>query len=383
TRKVTMALHMLQAATNGFQHVVDVYGFNYKPFEYGIFHTNNPDIPVIGSETASCVSSRGEYFFPVSEDKRQGRADFQVTSYDLAAPSWAMAPDAEFKGQDENPCVAGEFVWTGFDYLGEPTPFARDTANHLIFTDPNVQAKWDAVLASGGKITVPSRSSYFVILDLCGFPKDRFYLYQARWRPDFPMAHIAPQNWNWPDRVGKVTPVEVYTSGDSAELFLNGKSLGVRKKGPLEYRLWWKDVVYEPGTLKVVATKNGKKWATDIVKTTGPATKLALKADRNSIRADGRDLSYVTLTVEDKHGLMAPRAMNKIRFTVKGPGEIVATGNGDAASHASFQSTEPNAFNGLCLAIVRAKAGQAGKITLEAESDGLKSASVVIRGTDR
>jgi len=383
TRKVTMAMHIVAASTNGFQHVVDVFGFNYKPTDYAAFKTNNPDVPLIGSETSSCVSSRGEYFFPVSEDKRLGRADFQVTSFDLAAPSWAMAPDVEFKGQDENPFVAGEFVWTGFDYLGEPTPFDRDTTNHLIFTDPKVQAKWDAVLASGGKITVPSRSSYFGILDLCGFPKDRFYLYQAHWRPDFPMAHIAPQNWNWPDRVGKVTPVEVYTSGDSAELFLNGKSLGVQKKGPFEYRLWWKGVVYEPGTLKVVAMKNGKKWATEVVKTTGPAAKLALKADRDSIRADGRDLSFVTVAVQDKDGLMAPRAMNRIRLSIQGPGEIVATGNGDAASHASFQSTEPNAFNGLCLVIVRAKAGEAGKITLEAESDGLESASLVIRGTNR
>lgn len=383
TRPVTSACNTLEAGTNGFENILDVFGFNYKPTHYTAFRKNNPDKPVIGSETASCISSRGEYFFPVSEDKRKGHVDFQVNSYDLAAPPWATIPDAEFKGQDENPFVGGEFVWTGFDYIGEPTPYSNDTKERLQFSSPEVQAKWDKVLQDGGKITVPSRSSYFGILDLCGFKKDRFYLYQARWRSELPMAHIVPQNWNWPDRVGQVTPVEVYTSGDSAELFLNGKSLGVQKKGQFEYRLWWKDVVYEPGTLKVVATKNGKKWATDIVKTTGPAAKLVLSADRSSISADGKDLSFVTLAVEDSHGLIAPRAMNNIHFTVKGPGEIIATGNGDGASQASFQSLQPNAYNGLCLAIVRAKRGEPGKIMIEAESDGLRSAHVTIHSSGR
>jgi beta-galactosidase len=383
TRPVTMALHTVNASTNGFQNVVDVFGYNYKPTEYGAFRTNNPDLPLVGSETSSCVSSRGEYFFPVVDDKKQGRVNYQVTSYDTAAPTWAYVPDLEFKGQDQNPFVAGEFVWTGFDYLGEPTPYDRDSTNRLLFTSPAVQAKWDEVLKNGGKIEVPSRLSYFGIFDLCGFEKDRVYLYQARWRADFPMAHLVPQNWNWPDRIGKITPVQVYTSGDSAELFLNGKSLGVKKKGPFEYRLRWSDVVYEPGTLKVVARKNGKKWSTDVVKTTGSASKLVLKADRAAIRADGNDLSFVTLAVEDSKGLMVPNAMNKIRFSVQGPGEIVATGNGDAISHVSFQSKELNVFNGLCLAIVRAKAGETGKITLEAQAEGLKSTTLVIRSSDR
>jgi beta-galactosidase len=383
TRPVTMALHTIESSTNGFQNVVDVFGYNYKPTEYAAFRTNNPNLPLIGSETTSCVSSRGEYFFPVSNDRKSGRADFQTSSYDVAAPSWAYMPDVEFKGQDQNPFVAGEFVWTGFDYLGEPTPYDNDTTNRLIFTDPAVQTKWDDVLKNGGKIKVPSRSSYFGIFDLCGFKKDRAYLYQSRWQPDVPMAHIVPQNWNWPERVGKITPVQIYTSGDSAELFLNGKSLGVKRKGPFEYRLRWDDVICAPGTLKVLASKNGKKWAADVVKTTGPAVKLALKADRNSIRADGNDLSFVTVTVEDKNGLMEPRAMNKIHLSIKGPGEIVATGNGDATSHASFQSTEPNAFNGLCLAIIRANPGEAGKIILEAKSEGLTRATITIRSANR
>jgi beta-galactosidase len=383
TRPVTMALHTVESSTNGFQNVLDVFGYNYKPTEYAAFRTNNPNLPLIGSETTSCVSSRGEYFFPVSNDRKSGRADFQTSSYDVAAPSWAYMPDVEFKAQDQNPFVAGEFVWTGFDYLGEPTPYDSDTTNHLIFTDPTIQMKWDEVLKNGGKIEVPSRSSYFGIFDLCGFKKDRAYLYQSRWQPDFPMAHIVPQNWNWPDRVGKITPVQIYTSGDSAELFLNGKSLGMKRKGPFEYRLRWDNVIYEPGTLKVIAARNGKKWAADIVKTTGPTAKLALKADHAVIRADGKDLSFVTITVEDKAGLMAPRALNKIRLSIKGPGEIVATGNGDATSHASFQSTEPTAFNGLCLAIIRAKPGESGKISLVADSEGLTSASITIRASNQ
>jgi beta-galactosidase len=180
TRPVTMALHTVESSTNGFQNVVDVFGYNYKPTEYAAFRMNNPNLPLIGSETTSCVSSRGEYFFPVSNDKKSGRADFQTSSYDVAAPSWAYMPDVEFKGQDQNPFVAGEFVWTGFDYLGEPTPYDHDSTNRLLFTDPAVQAHWDEVLKNGGKIDVPSRSSYFGIFDLCGFKKDRAYLYQSR-----------------------------------------------------------------------------------------------------------------------------------------------------------------------------------------------------------
>jgi beta-galactosidase len=383
TRPVTMALHTVASSTNGFQKVVDVFGFNYKPFGYAEFRANNPSVPLLGSETASCVSSRGEYFFPVSDNKKLGRANFQVTSYDVAAPPWGYPPDEEFKAQDQNPSVAGEFVWTGFDYLGEPTPYDHDTTNRLLFTDPAVQARWDALLKAGKKIAVPSRSSYFGIFDLCGFKKDRFYLYQSYWRPDFPMAHIVPQNWNWPERLGKVTPVEVYTSGDAAELFLNGRSLGRKQKGPYEYRLRWDDVVYEPGTLKIVAYEHNKRWATDVVKTTGPAARLSLQADRPKVHMDGGDLSFVTLTVEDKNGLLVPGANNPVRFTIKGPGEIVATGNGDSTSHISFRSTERDAFNGHCLVIIRTKPDEPGKITLQAESDGLTSASLIIPSPSR
>ena len=377
TRPTTAACSDVRAAFNGFQKSLDVFGYNYKPTGYGRAHDANPGLPIFGSETASCVSSRGEYFFPVSTNKNDGKADFQMSSYDLYAPPWATPPDWEFKGQDEFPFVAGEFVWTGFDYLGEPTPYNGDMSNLLNYTDPAEKARAEKELKEIGKIRVPSRSSYFGIIDLAGFPKDRYYLYQARWRPDLPMAHILP-HWNWPDRIGQITPVHVYTSGDSAELFLNGKSLGLKTKGQYEYRLHWDDVVYQPGELKVVAYKNGKKWATDVVKTTGPAARIKLQADHNTIKADGQDLSFITVTIADKDGLLVPRSKNRVHFDISGPGEIVATDNGDATSFESFQSHECNAFNGLCLVIVRAKAGESGKITLQASSEGLAAAEIPI-----
>ena len=377
TRPTTAACSDGRAAFNGFQKNLDVFGYNYKPTEYGRAHEANPGLPIFGSETASCISSRGEYFFPVSTNKDEGKADFQMSSYDLYAPPWATPPDWEFKGQDAFPYVAGEFVWTGFDYLGEPTPYNGDMSNLLNFTDPAEKARMQKELEALGRIKVPSRSSYFGIIDLAGFPKDRYYLYQARWRPDFPMAHILP-HWNWPDRVGQITPVHVYTSGDSVELFLNGKSLRLKKKGPYEYRLHWDDVVYQPGELKAVAYKNGKAWATDVMKTTGPAAKLKLQADRNTIKADGQDLSFVTVTVADLDGLLVPRSHNQIHFDINGPGEIVATDNGDATSFESFQSHERKAYNGLCLVIVRAKAGESGNIMLRAASEGLATAEIPI-----
>jgi beta-galactosidase len=378
TRLVTVGCNNAAAGYNGFQKTLDVFGYNYKPHEYGKFRAANPTLPLLGSETASCISSRGEYFFPVSDNKAQGQADFQMSSYDLYAPRWATTPDAEFRGQDEFPFVAGEFVWTGFDYLGEPTPYNSDLSNLLNYTDPAEKARAEKELKEIGKIRVPSRSSYFGIVDLAGFKKDRFFIYQARWRPDLKMAHILP-HWNWPGREGQVTPAHVYTSGDEAELFLNGKSLGRKKKAQFAYRLRWDDVVYQPGELEVVAYKNGKKWATETVKTTGAPSKLAMEPDRDKILADGKDLSFITLTVADKSGSLVPRSKNRIRFEIEGPGEIIATDNGDATSFELFQSQERNAFNGLALVIVRSKAGQAGSIKITAQSEGLKPASVSIK----
>jgi beta-galactosidase len=377
TRPVTAGANNINAAFNGFQKTIDVYGYNYKPTEYGKFRQSNPSIPLYASETASTVSTRGEYFFPVVADKAQGRFDFQMSSYDLYAPRWAWPPDVEFKGLDEFPFTAGEFVWTGFDYLGEPTPYDRDSTTALNFTDATRQERMTKELKELGRITVPSRSSYFGIVDLAGFKKDRFYIYQARWRPELPMAHILP-HWNWPERIGQVTPVHVYTSGDEAELFLNGRSLGRRKRAQFEYRLRWDEVKYEPGELRVVAYKNGRVWAEDKMKTSGAAAKLTLKADHARIKADGQDLSFVTVMVSDREGSLVPRSNNRIEFTVIGPGDILAVDNGDPTNLESFQSPGRNAFNGLCLVVIRSRRGTAGPIKLRAQSPGLAASEISI-----
>ena len=377
TRPVATGNNHVGAGYNGFEKTVDIFGYNYKPGEYAKFHEKNPQIPLFGSETASTISSRGEYFFPFTENPDANHTDFQISSYDLSHPGWSQTPDQEFAGQDKNPFVAGEFVWTGFDYLGEPTPYNADVTNLLNYSDPAERARAAQELERLGRIKTPSRSSYFGIIDLAGFPKDRFYIYQARWRPDLPMAHILP-HWNWPERVGQITPVHVYTSGDEAELFLNGQSLGRRKKGEYEYRLRWDEVEYQPGELRVVAYKNGKAWAQDTVKTTGESSKIALEADRATIANDGDDLSFVTVKITDANGLMVPRASNEIQFSLEGAGEIVATDNGNAIDLAAFSSHSRRAYNGLALVIVRAKRGQSGKMILRAKAAGLAAGEVVI-----
>jgi beta-galactosidase len=377
TRPVTGGHNSGNAGINGYQKGFDVFGYNYRTNMYAKYRETNPALPLIASETSSAVSSRGEYFFPVVDARDGGRSDFQVSSYDLYSPRWGVSPDEQFKALEESPWIAGEFVWTGFDYLGEPTPYNSDSTNLLNFSDAADQKKMQAELEALGKIRVPSRSSYFGIVDLAGFKKDRYYLYQSHWRPELPMAHLLP-HWTWPERVGQVTPVHVYTSGDEAELFLNGRSLGRKKKAALTYRLRWDDAVYEPGELKVVAYKDGREWATDTQRTAGTAAALTLAADRAAIRADGSDLAFVTVSIVDKEGRLVPRARDRIRFSLSGPGEIVATDNGDATSHESFQSKERNAFNGLALVIVRGRSGESGRLTLKAEADGLAAVETAI-----
>jgi beta-galactosidase len=325
---------------------------------YGAFHEKFPDRMIFSSESAAALSSRGVYLFPVasaiSNPTRDGRGgdskSRHVSAYEMHTADFGSSADKVFAAQDQHPFVAGEFVWSGWDYLGEPTPYYA------------------------------SRSSYFGIIDLAGFPKDRFYLYQSRWRADLSMAHILP-HWTWPERIGQVTPVHVFTSGDEAELFLNGKSLGRKKKGEFEYRLRWDDVTYQPGTLRVVAYKNGKKWAATEVQTAGEPTKLVLSVDRQKIRADGQDLSFITATVTDRRGRLVPRAAQRIQFALSGPGEIVATDNGDPTSMVVFSSPSRPAFNGKCLVIVRAQKGQTGKIELTAKAEGLRSSKLVVRAT--
>ena len=384
TRLVGNGMNNSASITNGFAKTVDVAGYNYKAItakkpNYLDHISQAPGQPFFGAETASTVSSRGVYFFPVSNQKDGGFFQFQVSSYDLYAPAWANIPDQDFDSADQLTALAGEFVWTGFDYLGEPTPYNKDDSNLLNFQNDAERKAMEAEMAQLGN-KVPARSSYFGIIDLAGFPKDRYYLYQSRWRPELPMAHLLP-HWNWAGREGQVTPVHVYTSGDEAELFLNGKSLGRRKKSAREYRLRWDDVCYTPGELKVVAYKYAQPWAEAVRRTTGEATKLQLKADRPMIRADGRDLSFITVQTVDARGEVVPTANQRIKFGVTGPAEIAGVDNGDAASLLPLHGAEMKSFNGLCLVIIRSLPGRAGEIVVTAQSDGFPIASAKLAAT--
>ncbi len=328
------------------------------PPQYPHFKAKFPGKVIVSSESASAFSSRGIYLFPVSplvsapvRDGRGGDSrNKHVSAYELHAVDFGSTADKVFASLDRHPYVAGEFVWTGWDYLGEPTPYYS------------------------------SRSSYSGIIDLAGFPKDRFWLYQARWRPDHPMAHLLP-HWTWPERAGQVTPVHVFTSGDEAELFLNGRSLGRKKKGAFEYRLRWDDVTYEPGRLEVVAYKAGREWARNTVQTAGEPAAVEMTADRATIRADGYDLAFITARITDQAGVTTPRAENRLTFTVEGPGEIVATDNGDPRNLEPFPSPSRPAFSGLCLVIVRAQPGQAGRIRVTATGEGLRPAETELMST--
>jgi beta-galactosidase len=374
TRLVGSGMNQPSSLTNGFAQTFDVAGYNYKAIlakelNYNEHLRTAPQQPFFGAETASTVSSRGEYFFPVSLRKDGGFFRFQVSSYDLYAPAWANTPDLDFDSADQLPMLAGEFVWTGFDYIGEPTPYNKDETNLLNFaSEAERQQMQEGMRNLGGH--PPSRSSYFGILDLAGFPKDRYYLYQSRWRPELPMAHLLP-HWTWPGREGEATPVHLYTSGDEAELFLNGRSLGRKKKGEREYRLRWDDVRYEPGELKAVAYKNGVEWAVDSRRTTGPAASLRLAPDRTTLRADGEDLAFVTASIRDERGDVVPDASQLVKFTVTGPAVIVGVDNGDATSLTSMQASQVKVFHGLALVILRTLPGRTGEVILTAKTEGM------------
>ena len=266
---------------------------------------------------------------------------------------------------------AGEFVWTGFDYLGEPTPY---------------NDKWSQKIA--GDLTASARSSYFGIVDLCGLPKDRYYLYRSHWAPGKTTIHILP-HWNW--EPGQKVPVYVYTNGDEAELLLNGKSLGRRKKNPKaasngqnyygvvdRYRLRWDEVAYEPGELKVVAYRKGKEIGTATTRTAGEAHTIRLTADRKKLRGDGVDLCLVQIEVVDKQGIVCPTRDDRIKFQVAGPGEIAGVANGDPTSLDSFVDAEHPVFHGKAVLVLRSLAGNTGEIRLTAAAEGLKGAAAKV-----
>lgn len=332
TRPVTAGFNNHNdAIKNGLANEVDLVGFNYKPFDYKSKHEQYPDFVIYGSETASTVSTRGEYKFPVKEKRGAYYEDYQVSSYDLEYPSWACTPDTEFEQQDDCDFVLGEFVWTGFDYLGEPTPYNEGT---------------------------PARSSYFGIVDLAGLKKDRYYLYKSKWSDD-PVLHVLP-HWNWEERLGQKVPVFCYTNYPKVELFVNGKSMGVKQKNRNSvyerYRLMWNDVVYQPGEIKAVAyDDDGEIAETQIIRTAGKTYSIRTSVDRDTIKADGKDLAFVTVEILDKQGNLCPKADNLLFFEVDDNTSLKAVCNGDPTCQTSFSSRYMRTFNGKLVVVLQSR----------------------------
>ena len=360
TRPVTQGMDRAdEALKSGFAQVMDVPGFNYRVHKY---QTNIDQLPqgfLLGSETASTVSSRGVYKFPVKvtdnsqyaswaptyDPKAILKADGQCSSYDVEYCSWSNLPDDDWVWQDDKDWVIGEFVWTGYDYLGEPTPYDE---------------YW------------PARSSYFGICDLAGLPKDRYYLYRSHWNKDQHTIHLLP-HWSWGSaRKGKVTPVYCYTDYPTGELFINGKSQGKVTKTPQErldrYRLRWNDVKYEPGELKVVVyDANGNVAGEETIKTAGKPADLQLEtwtASDKGLTADGEDLAFVTVSLTDAKGTLIPQADDQLTVEVSGAGTFEAVCNGDATSLESFKQPTMRLFNGQLVVVVRS-AQKAGTLTLQ------------------
>jgi beta-galactosidase len=341
TRPVTSACNTPEAAVkSGFSKPLDVFGINYSvPF----YQTVKGKAKLVGSETTSAVSTRGEYNLVMDGGmpKIKSELNNQCSSYN------DTTAESTIKALKNAPWVAGQFLWTGFDYIGEPSPFS-----------------W------------PSVSSYFGVVDLCGFPKDRYYLYQSQWT-DKPMAHILP-HWNWQGFEGKEIPVWCYSNCESVELFLNGKSLGEKKfSDTKDLHLEWK-VPYTPGTLKAVGKNKGKTECVDEIQTAGSPSKILLMPDRTEINADGEDLSIIKVVIVDKEGRICPNADELVKFKIEGNGIIAGVGNGNPISHEYFKTGKRKAFHGLCLAVVQSKL-ERGKISLSAESEGLQSEKVIIK----
>ncbi len=346
TRMVTCGMDNPDADIKcGFAQQADVPGFNYRVHRYEDCIKLLPQGFVLGSETASTVSSRGEYFFPDTCGIGKEYPNGQCNSYDLDHPWWSNLPDDDWRLQDDFDWTIGEFVWTGFDYLGEPSPY---------------DAYW------------PSRSSYYGIVDLAGLPKDRYYLYRSHWNKESHTIHLLP-HWTWPDRKGKVTPVYCYTDYPTAELFVNGKSQGKISKDPStrldRYRLRWRDVVYEPGEIKVVVyDENGKKAGEKTVKTAGKPHRLQLDADRSVLNADGNDLAFITVSLIDKNGTLLPDADDDLQFSVEGAGSFRGVCNGDATSLQVMTEPQMKLFHGQLVVVVQASE-TAGDITLRVKGN--------------
>lgn len=350
SRPVTLVCDNQPSAALRHFDYYDVHSWNYTR-RWALARQLEPNKAVVISESGSTVSTRGFYELPLPAQKTDFTKSLQVSSYDLHAPWWAEIPDDDFMWQQDEEYIAGEFVWTGFDYLGEPTPYSNFEVKKMGLTDKDA-----------------SRSSYFGIVDLCGFPKDRFYLYKSHWKPEEATIHILP-HWNWSATVGKV-PVMVYTNGDCAELFLNGKSLGKKCKKPNSqksterFRLTWEDVTYSPGELKTVAFKEGATIGTATRRTAGDAATLKLTADRSTIKGDGLDLSYLTIEAFDKAGNPHPLTDAMIDISTTGPVEIKGVGNGDPRSIDPFQGSKVKLFFGKALIIAAGTGPGKAKITI-------------------
>jgi beta-galactosidase len=364
TRPTTLVNDQWESAKLRHFDRYDVHAYNYGR-RYRLARQMEPNKSVIISESASTLSTRGFYEFPLPTDKTEVTSSLQVSSYDLHAPWWAEIADDDFMWQQNEDYIAGEFVWTGFDYLGEPTPYTNDAVREMGMSDRDA-----------------SRSSYFGAVDLVGLPKDRFYLYQSYWRPEDTTIHLLP-HWNWPERVGQTVPVFVYTNGDCAELFLNGVSQGMRCKQPksdsstLRFRLMWPEVTYQPGTLEVVAYRAGKVLGQRQVQTAGEPAQLRLTVDRSSIAADGMDLAYVRMEMLDAEGNLVPWADHLVKLSLSGPGLLAGVGNGNPQSMHPFQAKEVPLFYGQAVAILRAGT-EAGRLELQAEVKGLPTARVIV-----
>ena len=357
TRPVTCGMNYYnEVMNNGFAAILDVAGFNYKVPHYAEAYAKLPQGLVLGSETASTVSSRGVYHFPVKRGAHIMHDDHQSSGYDVEYCSWSNIPDDDFAADEDLDYMIGQFVWTGFDYLGEPNPYDTDA--------------W------------PNHSSMFGIIDLASIPKDRYWLYRSVWNNTSPTLHILP-HWNWEGREGETTPVYVYTSYPSAELFVNGKSQGMRHKNDsttlTRYRLMWDEVRYEPGELRVVAyDAQGTAVAEKCVRTAGKAYSIELTPDRRWIAADGEDLSYINVRIVDKEGNPLPTDSREIRFKVSGAGSFRAVANGDPTSLEAFHEPHMHLFSGQLTCIVQS-ARQEGTIKVEAMADGVKAAECFIR----